>query len=551
MWFDLTLCVIICLALLSVATADIEPQPLPTGVRDNGINVLLDSAHDLSFYWMWESQDAIRNMGFRVTGSQATLHTVLTPGALSRMRTQENHAYEITNPDGTKGQLHRPMVMLPNPEFNVVVTYQFGECQDYMPEEINALRKFVQEGGGLVIFAQCPGKIDKYPMAKLAEAFGADIIPTQVKGPFKAIEHPAAAHFRSPDDPNATAYYVDTAADWKPIITSAAGKSIVVVRELGKGRIILVADSRPTRDWMRTTSDRDPAANFSWIGAMIEWAAGGKKPVGGSRGVPWENGGIGGAIFPENQEIVAGVTFLYASNQMPGVLNCVRTRTKEVKSLLDKWLPSPVPKPDEFYLTAAAGSPGSGWAVNVYAPRAADTCANDSDLNSLLSVMAHEIAHTMTGPVASNGTSYGAFPGGDPMGLFSEAHAGYFQQRVGRALGFELDRRGLPGLARVDPTLRDLDLTNIPEGKVSWGWSKLWTIWEILEYRYGEMWYAKWMKTIHETYKDDPHHIMSWQEVVVTMSNAIGEDLFPLMRSFGTSVVPPDGWNITPMKTLE
>jgi hypothetical protein len=537
------------------APAAIEPQPLPPGVKDNGINVLLDSAHDVSFYWMWETQDAIRNAGFRVTGSQATLHTVLTPGALSRMRTQENHAFEIKNPDGTTGHLHRPMVMLPNPEFNVVVTYQFGECQAFLPEEIAALKTFVSDGGGLVVFGHPPGDMDKYPLQDLARAFGAEFVHQEVGGPFRAASHPATAHLRLPDNANAKCYQVRTAKEWTPLIFAADDAVIAAARSYGKGRVVLVADQRPTRRWLQTEEDRksnrEPDANFPWLNALIEWAAGGKQPVAGTRQVPWEYGGVGGAIFPENQETVAGVTFLYAANQMPGVLDCIRNRTKELKSWLDRWLPSPPVKPDEFYLTAAAGSPGSGWAVNVYTPRAADSCANDSDLGALLSVMAHEIAHTMTGPAASNGAVGGRFPGGDANGLFSEAHAGYFQQRVGRKMGCEVDRRGLPGLAHVDPTLRELDLTNIPEDHVEWGWSKLWLIWEILEDRYGEMWYANWMKTIHETYRDDPDHIMTWQEVVVTMSKAAGEDLFPFMQAFGTSVEPPAGWSMPPMKTMQ
>jgi hypothetical protein len=554
--FTQTIIILVCCAALIAAapsaTAAIEPQPIGAGYKDNGINVLLDSAHDVSFYWMWDIRGTVRERGFRVTGSQAALHTVLTPGTLSRMRTQEAHAFEITNPDGTKGHLHRPMVMLPNPEFNVVVTYQFGECQVYMTEEIEALRKFVEEGGGLVMFGHPPAHMDKYPLQALARAFDAGFVHDEAAGPFAAADHPAARHARMPDDRNAKCYRVETSRSWEPIITGSDGAVIAAVRGYGKGRIVLVADHRPTREWMRTAEDRknnrQPDANFDMICDMIEWASGGKPPAGGDRGVPWEWGGVGGAIFPENAVEVAGVTVLYASNQMPGVLECVMNRTKEVKDLLEKWIPSPPRAADEFYLTPAAGSPGSGWAVNVYTPRAADSCANDSNLDALLSVMAHEIAHTMTGPAASDGSTGGRLPEMG-MGLFSEAHAGWFQQKVGRALGFELDRRGLRGIARIDPTLHELDLTKCP--RADWGWSKLWTIWEILEYRYGEMWYSNWMKTIHETYKDDPDHELTWQEVVITMSRTVGEDLFPLMKAFGTSVDAPPDWDMPPMKTMQ
>jgi len=535
--------------------AHIEPQPLGEGIEDNGINVLYDFAHDVSFYWMWETRDAIRNAGFRVTGSHATLHTVLTPGELSRMRIQAKHDFEkiVVNPDGTKSHLHRPVVKLPNPEFNVVVTYQFAECQLYMPEEIKALKRFVKQGGGLV--AVLGGNIkdtDKYPLGNLARELDAEFINKEIEGLFRVSEHQATAGFRLSDDPEAKSYYFKVSKEWTPVI-AGSGNAVVCVRNYGKGRIVFVADQRVTREWLRTAEDRKngkwPAANFDWINAMIKWAAGGKEPIGGSREVPWEKCGVGGAILPENVTEVAGVTLQYASNQMPGVMDCVVNRTKEVKDLLDKWLPSPPRSADEFYLTPVAGTSGSGWAINVYTPRSAAVCANDNNLNGLLSVMAHEFAHTMTGPAASNGTSGGVFPDHARLQLFSEAHAGYFQTKVEVALGMRCIRPGLSGLARVDPLMNEIDLTEIPRDKVgAWGWTKLWFIWEMFEYRYGEMWYSNWMKTIHETYKDDPEHIMTWQEVVMTMSESVGEDLFPFMKSLGTSVKPPPGWDMPPMK---
>ncbi len=139
---------------------------------------------------------------------------------------------------------------------------------------------------------------------------------------------------------------------------------------------------------MRTAEDRKngkwPAANFDCINAMIKWAAGGKEPIGGSREVPWEKYEVGGAILPENVKEVAGVTLQYASNQMPGVMDCVVNRTKEVKDLLDKWLPSPPRRADEYYLSPVAGSGGSGWAINVYTPRSAAVCANDMSSDDFL-----------------------------------------------------------------------------------------------------------------------------------------------------------------------
>ena len=107
--------------ILSMAPgrAQIEPQPLPQGVRDSGINILLDSGHQFSFFHHWEVQDGLRAAGHRVTGNQASLQLALTPGTPMRVRAQQNHAFGI----------ERPFTTIPAPAFDVVFTYQHGTYQ--------------------------------------------------------------------------------------------------------------------------------------------------------------------------------------------------------------------------------------------------------------------------------------------------------------------------------------------------------------------------------------------------------------------------------------
>ncbi len=48
--------------------------------HDTGINVLVDLAHQASFFGMWSLPPQLRRDGFRASGSQAALSSVLTPG---------------------------------------------------------------------------------------------------------------------------------------------------------------------------------------------------------------------------------------------------------------------------------------------------------------------------------------------------------------------------------------------------------------------------------------------------------------------------------------
>ena len=109
-----------------------DQQPLH-GAPDNGMNVLLDQAHQFQFFGAWDVPPAIRAGGFRVVSSQATLDSVLESGGKSRIR--------VTQGD------HRPFGWWENADYNVIVTYQVdSNAQAYLPEEIAAVRAFVEAG---------------------------------------------------------------------------------------------------------------------------------------------------------------------------------------------------------------------------------------------------------------------------------------------------------------------------------------------------------------------------------------------------------------------
>ena len=520
----------------ATATHTIEPQPLKNGVTDNGINICLDSAHQFLFFWHWTIQDKLREAGFRVTGNMQVLNKTLIPGNLSIMRDQTDHDFDKN--------LNRPFIRLPNPEFNVLISYQFGKYQDYMPEERDAINQFIQNGGGMLLFGEAPDSLlDTYPAQVLVSEYGASFSHEETQGPWIVADHPCTKHFPNlKNEISLKAIKIDK--QWTPLISSTSGKVVLAARKYGKGYLVLSGD-----DFLQTRGVKPEETDIQFLTDLVLWAAQGKKTVAGDRRVPWEYGGVGGAIYPSNREEIAGVTVFYADNQQDKVLYTIRERTKEVKLLLDRMIPSPPRSADEFYIMPAAGA-GGGWAVNVYTPRSASICCNENNTDQLLSIMAHEIAHTMTGPAASDGSANGMQPE-DGVGLFSEAHAGWFQKKVTAELGIDSPAHNLKDLAVIDPTLRELDLTKIPEGKVYWAWKKIWFFYEFLEYQFGESFYANWMHEIHEYCKDKTKlHQLTWQETLITLSNAVGADMFAFFSAYGTHIEPPTEWDKTPIKSL-
>lgn len=530
---------ILCIAFMNnmVLAQRIEEQPLPESVADNGINICLDSAHQFLFFWHWTVQDFLRKAGFRVTGNMQVLNKTLVPGKFSVIREQYDHDF---NRD-----LKRKFVLLPNPKFNAVVTYQFGPYQDYTIEEIERLKTFVNEGGGLIIFGRYPKQQDKkYPIQGLASIFGAEFSHQKTSSDliFSKIMNWNQTDTKLNDKKEVWTIKVDR--NWKPIIKSKNEEIVIAIRNYGKGRVVLSGD-----DYLNFISSDQRQEEFDLLVDLAKWASSAIKPVGGDRKVPWEYGGVGGAIYPSNREEVAGVTVFFADNQHEEVISTIRTRTMEVKQLLDRMIPSPHVSPDEFFIIPAAGA-GGGWAVNVYTPKSASICSNRENTDQLLSIMAHEIAHTMTGPAASDGSTNG-MPPEEGIGLFSEAHAGWFQKKVTEELGIESPSHDLSDLAIIDPTLRELNLQNVPKDKPMWGWKKLWFLYSILEYQFGEGFYASWMREIHELCKNKPKfYQINWQETLITLSRAINADVFPFFKAYGTKIDPPECWEMPPMKSL-
>ncbi len=327
-------------------------------------------------------------------------------------------------------------------------------------------------------------------------------------------------------------------ADLGPEWTVEAGvgerRGAVAWRKVGRGTLVLFADPR----LLRVKAEKGERVNV----ALLEWAvlkaSGGTKRKSDGRRIPWEPEGLGGAFYPDNEIEVGGLRVLYSDNQLPSIVELARTRTTEVLAILQKMLPTPPNPGQAYYINLAAGE-GGGWAENAVTPKMAGTISLKPE--SILSILAHELAHTMYGPEAFDGTAGCRMPD-----WWSEAHAGWFQRKVIKELGFG-DRWPYysKALAAGDPTL-SLDLANLPADKVRLAWDKAWVIWSIMDARYGADWYPKWLAHVHKTF-NDPKRLLTMDEYIRTISEAVGEDTAPLFERFGTTVGPAGRTTLPPI----
>jgi len=474
--------------------------------NDTGINVLVDLSHQTNFFTMWRLPGMLRSAGFRATGSQASVDSVLAAGKFSRIRI-------------TAGG-RRPFAWWPNAEYNVVITFQADpRAQEYLPEEVAALREFVEAGGGLVLLGSRPSRrdaIEQWPLNKLAREFGAGFSTST--DTVDGLSMPV----------------IETSSDWSSHLKGSDSNPVIVRRQFGRGRVLIIGSVK----YVEPSRDRTPEAAAqrekiqSSLAEMIKWVAAGRAPVGGSTRLPREASG-GGPIYPELTQRIGNVIVYYARNQKKELLDCISGDMPLVKSKVEGWLPSTAPD-EPMHLILSAGG-GGGWAVNAYLPKEVGIISLSK--SGVLSIFAHELAHTMGGPPNEKGELAGSWRYGNQ----GEAHAGWFQ---GKAAALPTGKRvsHQPNkLFDFDKQGNALDLAaSSDENGDRWGkgkdWTKIWWVWQKLDDRYGPTWYPRWRWVQHMRWQDQPERRLTFDETIEDMSIAVGDDLFGFFHKIGTSL---------------
>lgn len=486
------------------------PLPVQDIKNDKGINVMIDLVHQCKFVTLWGLPARLNSMGYRAIGSQASVHSVLDPEGESRVRVkwdEENRIY--------------PFAWHPNFDYNVIITHQSEpNAQNYLPEEQKALVNFVEQGGGLLIFGVPPKNeeiANNWSLNELCGKFGARISAK------KEIYR---------ETPYAVINYND---DWQVIHAGENKLPVAVFRKYGNGYVTIFGHDEllsAKRKEKEKTTEKNNILN-----AAINKVSRGKKPVGGEARYPVSGGG-GGGIYPELEKQFNDVVLFYAANQKPELLKTVDEHIPKAKELVEGWLPSK-PTLEPMYLILSSGG-GGGWAVNAFKPK--ENGIISLSPMGIISIFAHELAHTMHGPVNDDGNVAGIAP----VPNRGEAHAGWFQGKIDA--WFDEGLRDQPvkkcnSLFEFDPTGDQLDLVTHYENELlrnEYGkgkdWIKTWWIWQKLDDRYGPTWYPRWKYIQHCRWKNDPGHRLTWDEMIEDMSIAVGEDLFPFLRKAGLSL---------------
>ena len=489
---------------------DWYPLPLQKVKGDKGINVMVDLVHQCKFNTMWTLPSRLNALGHRAIGNQASLHSVLDPEGLSRVRFHWNDSLKIY-----------PFAWHPNFEYNVIISHQSDHrAQEYLPEEQEALLQFVENGGGLVLYGVAP------PNDSIAGAWSFNHLCKKFDAELTA----------NTDVYNAKKYsIIQTGLDWEVLNRGENGNAVSVFRKYGNGYVAIFGHDEMIS--VRRKDKEEIQKQDTPLNNILEQLAKGKEPVGGEPRYPISGGG-GGGIYPEIEKNFGDVVLFYAANQKKELLKTVEEDLPVAKKLVEGWLPSK-PTQEPMYLILSSGG-GGGWAVNAFKPK--ENGIISLSPMGILSIFAHELAHTMHGPVNNEGEVAGI----TPIPNRGEAHAGWFQGKVDAWFQDELKDKAVKkcnSLYTFDPNANALDLVTHYENdalRKEYGkgkdWVKTWWIWQKLDDRYGPTWYPRWKYIQHTRWAKTPKHRLTWDEMAEDMSIAVGEDLFPFLNKAGLSL---------------
>ena len=482
---------------LPLATAALFPLRRINVPNDTGINLLVDMAHKCDFFLLWNLGPKLHQQGIRTAGSHAVLDSLLSPGSPCRVRI----------PVGRK--LH-PFAWWPAPRFNVVLTEGAPHYPAYMPAEREALKRFVKEGGGLIVSGariKDDQAAEAWSLNALLAEFDAAVLPGQSR----------QGKRRWP--------LLRVGPGWKKIIESDEGEPICARRTYGKGRVVLLASSGLFRFDRKSSDDVERKVRF--LTDTVAWAAAGSPPAGGKARLPEPMAG-GGGIYPESEERLDGIVCFYSRNQIPELLRTVKSDFPAITEDIYAWLPSPRPE-QPMYLVLCSGG-GGGWAVNAYLPKEASTISTSSD--GIRSIFGHEQAHTMSGPCRAANHPFGGNQG--------EEHAGWFQGKIiAKYNGASGPNRNCHAVFRGDHKEGVSVPADIFKKKHLDAWRTghdrlmIWYVWQKLDDRYGPAWYPRWRWVQGKRWENEPGRRLTWEESIEDMSIAVGEDLFPFFHRTG------------------
>jgi len=394
---------------------------------------------------------------------------------------------------------------------NLLILQSSASPCPYLPEDIKAVRKFLREGGGVVILGDYATfrKEKEYKLNALVRNFGAEFVNERAQKPLKGYSTLSKNKIESY---SAKTIKLEKPSEWKVLVKDAKGRVVMAWRLVGKGRLVVAS---------RSLCGRNPNAgdpiNDSWWKPLLKRIAA-QKTIDPRRRPKNQ--------MPENRTQRERLPIQY-SDYMKSYADAIYAVYDECFPVIQEVMGVP---PAEGMLTNLILLPtgGGGFSSGSSIGLAAWWGNFPEKKYGMVELISHESTHSWVHPFT------------EPM--WNEGIATYVGILVGRRLGLEEDaNKTLEGwiksARRHDKDMTKLDLANGKDVPHVVRMAKPMWIFEQLRKEKPDI-VARYFQTKRKLATREKLSKYTADDSVAVLSIAMGRDLFPWFQSLGITVDP-------------
>jgi hypothetical protein len=392
---------------------------------------------------------------------------------------------------------------------NLLILQSSASPCPYLPEDIKAVRKFLLEGGAVVVLGNYTlfRKEKEYKLNALVRNFGAEFVSERAEKP---LEGYSILSKKKIDSYSPWTIKLEKPSDWKVLVKDAKGRVVMAWRLIGKGRLVVASRSLCGRN----PNASDPI-NDSWWKPMLKRITA-KKIIDAKRRPKNQ--------MPENRTKRERLPVQY-SDYMKSYADAIYAVYDQCFPVIHEVMGVP---PAEGMLTNLILLPtgGGGFSSGSSIGLAAWWGNFPEKKYGMVELISHESTHSWVHPFT------------EPM--WNEGIATYVGILVGRRLGLEEDANRtlegwIKGARRHDKDMAKLDLANGKDVPHVVRMAKPMWIFEQLRKEKPDI-VARYFQTKRKLATRDKLSKYTADDSVAVLSIAMGRDLFSWFQSLGITV---------------
>jgi len=392
---------------------------------------------------------------------------------------------------------------------NLLILQSSASPCPYLPEDIKAVRKFLTEGGGVVVLGDYSlfRREKQYRLNALVKRFGAEFVNESAQKPLRGY---SILEREEIDSYSPKTIRLEKSVDWEILVKGAKGRVVMAKRRVGKGQLVVAS-----RSLSGHKPDASDPINDSWWKPLLKRITA-NKPIDPKRRPRHQ--------MPENRTERERLPIQY-SDYMKSHADAIYAVYDQCFPVIQEVMGVP---PSEGMLTKLILLPtgGGGFSSGSSIGLAAWWGNFPEKKYGMVELISHESTHSWVHPFT------------EPM--WNEGIATYVGILVGRRMGLAEDADStlagwIRGARRHDKDMAKYDLANGRDVPHVVRMAKPMWIFEQLRKEKPDI-VARYFQTKRKLATPDKIKKYTADDSVAVLSIAMGRDLFGWFQSLGITV---------------